>query len=49
MEYLIDTDDRTTANDLWPVALKQVEAALAYVGDDGLFDRPRCPLWLFFD
>ena len=49
LEYLIDTDDRTTANDLWPVALKQVEAALAYVGDDGLFDRPRCPLWLFFD
>ena len=49
LEYLIDTGDRTTALDLWPVALRQVEAALEYVGEDGIFDRQRCPLWLFFD
>lgn len=49
LEYLKDTDDRETAQDLWPVAVRQVEAALKYVGDDGLFDRGRCNLWLFFD
>jgi len=49
LEYLCDTDDRETANDLWPVALRQVEAALQYVNDEGLFERDRCPLWLFFD
>jgi hypothetical protein len=26
-----------------------VEAALQYVNDEGLFERDRCPLWLFFD
>ena len=47
--FVCDTDDRETANDLWPVALRQVEAALQYVNDEGLFERDRCPLWLFFD
>ena len=49
LEYLIDTDDRETANDLFPLAIRQAKAALAFVGDDGIFDRARCPLWLFFD
>lgn len=50
LEYLKDTGDRATADDLWPVARRQMEAALAYVNAEGLFDRSLCSsVWLFFD
>lgn len=49
LEYLKDTGDYETANDLWPVARRQIEDALSYVGDDYIFDRTRKPVWLFFD
>lgn len=52
LEYLLDTGDYETARDLWPVARRQVEEALTYVGDDGLYDRglrPDSYAWTFFD
>lgn len=52
LEYLIDTGDYDTARDLWPVARRQIEEALTYVGDDGLYRRDLRPdsyAWTFFD
>lgn len=51
LEYLHDTGDTATALDLWPVARRQVEEALSYVGDDGVFDMGDTyrGTWLFFD
>lgn len=50
LEYLKDTGDRETALDLWRVARRQTEDALAYVDDRGLFDQQkRGYVWLFFD
>lgn len=50
LEYLKDTQDEETANDLWRVARRQMEDALTYVGDDGIFDqKKRSYVWLFFD
>ena len=50
LEYLKDTNDRETANDLWKVAKRQTEDALTYVNDEGLFDQSKRPgVWLFFD
>ncbi|MBR4924711.1 MAG: glycoside hydrolase [Prevotella sp.] len=50
LEYLKDTNDMETANDLWKVAKRQTEDALTYVNDEGLFDQSRRPgVWLFFD
>lgn len=49
LEYLKDTGDYETAEDLWIVARHQVEDALTYVGDDYVFDSSRRPVWLFFD
>lgn len=51
LEYLSDTGDTATARDLWPVARRQMEDALSYVGDDGVFNRDRHGkfVWLFFD
>ncbi len=48
-EYLIDTQDFETARDLWPVAKRQVEDALSYVGSNGLFDIHKRDVWIFFD
>lgn len=49
LEYLKDTRDYETANDLWDVARRQVEDALTYVNEDYIFDRSRRGVWLFFD
>ncbi len=49
LEYLKDTGDYETANDLWVVAKRQIEDALSYVDNDFIFDRTRKDVWLFFD
>lgn len=50
LEYLKDTNDRETAEDLWRVARRQMEDALSYVNEDGIFDQSTRPyVWLFFD
>ena len=49
LEYWRDTQDRQTALDLFPVALRQVEDALTYVRPDGIFDQSRRASWNFFD
>ena len=45
LEYLKDTGDIATANDLWPVALRQIELALQSVGKDYVYHPAQ---WLFF-
>lgn len=50
LEYLKDTQDMETARDLWPVARRQMEDALTYVSEEGIFEQSRRPyVWLFFD
>jgi hypothetical protein len=49
LEYLIDTEDYETANELWPVAKRQIEDALTYVGEDYIFDINKRDVWIFFD
>lgn len=52
LEYLLDTNDLATGHDLWPVAKRQVEEALTFVSDEGLYDRSLRPdsyAWTFFD
>lgn len=51
LEYLNDTDDIDTANDLWPVAKKQMDIIAGYINDNGLFDisNTRPWMWTFFD
>ena len=49
LEYLIDTGDTATAQDLWQVAKRQMEEALSYVGTDYIFDIHKRDVWIFFD
>ena len=51
LEYLKDTNDMETALDLWPVARRQMEDAISYVGADGIFNQwaRGSFVWLFFD
>lgn len=51
LEYLKDTGDKETANDLWRVAKRQAEDAISYVDDRGIFDKDKRGgwVWLFFD
>ncbi|MBR1414350.1 MAG: glycoside hydrolase [Prevotella sp.] len=51
LEYLKDTDDRETANDLWQVARRQADDAISYVNQQGIFDQNARGqyVWLFFD
>lgn len=50
LEYVKDTGDTETGNDLWRVARRQMEDALSYVNADGIFDQSTRPyVWLFFD
>lgn len=51
MEYTHASGDTTTAQELWPVARRQVEDALTYLNDDYLFNpmKKNDGLWLFFD
>lgn len=48
LDYLEASDDWETAAELWPVALRQLEAVLAYVNGDGLFVDPG-DKWIFID
>ena len=50
LEYLKDTNDYETANDLWCVARRQMEYALNYVNKEYLFDpNLYAPNWFFLD
>lgn len=51
LEYLKDTGDRETADDLWKVAKRQADDAVSYVDGRGIFDQTRRGhyVWLFFD
>lgn len=48
LEYLEASGDRETAEDLWPLALKQLDFTLEPVDTDGLF-QPTKRWWLFVD
>lgn len=48
LEYLEASGDRQTAEDLWPLVLKQLDFTLEPVGPDGLF-QPTSAWWLFVD
>lgn len=50
-EYLVTTNDTETANELFPVALSQLEIINDYLQSDGLidFERANREWWLFFD
>lgn len=48
VEYAEATGDLDTAEDLWPVAMKQIDILLANVDDNGLFVDPK-DVWLFID
>ena len=48
-EYLKATGDRETAEDLWPVVVRQIEFARTYL-KDGIYDMDKKPQWwLVFD
>jgi alpha-L-rhamnosidase len=48
LEYLEASGDRATAEDLWPLVLKQLDFTLEPVGGDGLLEPPKS-WWLFID
>jgi len=48
LEYLEASGDRETAEDLWPLVLKQLEFTLEPVNEEGLFIPPK-DWWLFID
>ena len=49
MEYLKATGDRQTAEELWPVVVRQIEFARTYLKDD-IYDMEKQPQWwLVFD
>jgi len=48
LEYLEASGDRETAEDLWPLVLKQLDFTLEPVNADGLFISPE-KWWLFID
>jgi len=48
LEYLEASGDLETAEDLWPLVLKQLEFTLEPVNDEGLFIPPK-DWWLFID
>jgi alpha-L-rhamnosidase len=48
LEYLEASGDRATAEDLWPLVLKQLDFTLEPVNPEGLFMPPK-QWWLFID
>lgn len=50
-EYLCDTGDLETGNNLWIVAKRQMEDALSYVDERGVFNQYARGqyVWIFFD
>ena len=50
LEYLKATNDKETAQDLWPVAVRQIEMALRQFSPEMIYDMKKPPLyWLVFD
>lgn len=49
LEYLKDTQDYETAEDLWCVAVRQIEDALTFINKDFLYDPELRSSWIFFD
>ena len=49
LEYLKDTQDYETAEDLWCVAVRQIEDALTFVNKAYLYDPELRSSWIFFD
>ena len=50
LEYLKETGDRETANDLWPVVVRQIELALRQFSPEWIYDMDKKPqYWLAFD
>lgn len=50
-DYLVASGDRETAEDLWPVARKQLEIVNTYLQKDGKldFEKASKEWWIFFD
>lgn len=50
-EYVVATKDLETANDLWPVAKRQLDIIYKYLQPDGLlnYEKANAEWWLFFD
>lgn len=50
-DNLLETGDRETAEDLWPVVKKQLESAYKYLQDDGMmnYEQASREWWIFFD
>lgn len=50
-DYLLATNDRQTCEDLWPVAMRQLDIIPMYLQEDGLMDFVRASKewWIFFD
>lgn len=50
-DYLEATGDRETADDLWPIAKKQIDIVRKYIQANGLmdFERANREWWIFFD
>ncbi len=50
LEYLKETGDMETADDLWPVAVRQIEMALRQFSPEWIYDMGKHPqYWLVFD
>jgi hypothetical protein len=49
LEYLKDTQDYETAEDLWCVAVRQIEDAFTFVNKAYLYDPELRSSWIFFD
>lgn len=49
LEYLKDTQDYETAEDLWCVAIRQIEDALTFIDKDFLYNPDLRSSWIFFD
>lgn len=48
-DYLADTGDRATVEDLFPVTKVQIDEGLSFLDDNYLFDVHKKPSWLFID
>ena len=50
LEYVKVTGDKETAEDLWPVVVRQIEMALRQYSPDWIYDMQKPPIyWLVFD
>lgn len=49
LEYLKETGDMETANDLWPVVVRQIDIALRQFSPELIYDTNKPGYWLVFD